>query len=149
MQTPSLRFVVDTMSRNALLTRIKSRGLSLLGMLAVVLVLGCQQNGNLGDVSGVVSLDGTPLADVVVSFTPKTGGRASIGQTDAEGKYRLIFSTTELGAQLGEHRVEILPADDEAPNMRVIPKKYQINSPLSAHVESGVNQIDFELKSKE
>ena len=67
---------------------------------------GCGNRG-LGQVSGTVTLDGAPVADATVMFTPLGGGRPAAGVTDASGKYTLIFDRSGTGAQLGEHVVEI------------------------------------------
>ncbi len=38
----------------------------------------------LGTVSGQIRLDGQPLADATVFFSPEGGGRTSVGRTDAK-----------------------------------------------------------------
>ena len=61
----------------------------------------------LAEVYGTVTLDGVPLANVKVTFQPKTG-RPSIGTTDPAGHYRLeYYSEVKSGAQIGSHTVRV------------------------------------------
>jgi len=78
--------------------------------LAVALVLGCygcnSSDVSLGIVNGKVTIDGKPLANAIVTFVPKQGGRAALGTTDPDGNYQLIYSTRK-GALVGTHDVTI------------------------------------------
>jgi len=108
-------------------------------------------------VSGVVTLDGTPVPNAVINFTP-ANGRPSVGFTDANGEYELIYTASRQGALLGEHTVRIKSAESSgggegnapkiAASKESIPAKYNTKTELTAQVESGSNTIDFELKSK-
>ena len=53
---------------------------------------GCLNGGNsdLGTVTGVVTVDGEPINYATVTFMP-TQGRASVGLTDADGAYKLVY----------------------------------------------------------
>lgn len=51
--------------------------------------LGCGANKPV-PVAGKVTLDGQPLADAGVVFTPEGGGRPAYGNTEADGSFRLI-----------------------------------------------------------
>lgn len=75
---------------------------------------GCSGNGTPGDltpVAGLVSLDGKPLAEATVTFYASDpavapGYSASVGKTDAEGKYQLI-SRGNPGTLPGAFKVTI------------------------------------------
>ena len=128
-----------------------------------VLLTGCGSGiadlPELGTVTGTVTLDGTPLADAAVSFTPASG-RHSGGTTDDQGYYSLQYTADESGAKIGLHtvRIEIIregdylddpdnksaAATDAAANL---PAVYNIKSELSAEVKSGSNTFDFNLTS--
>lgn len=62
-------------------------------------------------VSGTVTVDGVPLEDVAVNFTPIAAegaeGPGSSGVTDAQGRYslRTIGDRRVRGAVVGKHRV--------------------------------------------
>ena len=134
-------------------------------VLAVVLSVhsGCGYRSSdidLADVSGTVTLDGKPLANVLLTFVPDTG-RSSFGTTDAAGFYQLKYTGDTDGAVLGEHKVviESLAAVDggfsdpsiehsNADSKELVPRKYNARSTLKREVASGSNTIDFELTSR-
>jgi len=64
-------------------------------------------------VSGVVTLNGAPYKNAVVSFQPlATGGNANPGRgssaiTDESGRFTLRTDTGETGAVVGKHKVRI------------------------------------------
>lgn len=82
----------------------------------VAAVTGCGGGSELdvGEVTGVVTLDGKPLPNAVVTFVPKAGGPSGVGTTDAEGKYQLL-TVEEAGAVVGEHLVSIVCVPEAAP----------------------------------
>ena len=74
---------------------------------------GCGGSGlDLAPVSGRVTLDGEPLANVTVTFLPKDGASAS-GRTNDNGEYELT-TIAEKGALLGEHTVTVTTPRPEA-----------------------------------
>jgi hypothetical protein len=80
-----------------------------------VFVLGCGggASGYNTSVEGVVTLDGQPLGNVVVSFVPNSQGEVqlpvSMARTDEHGRFKLQCkrngSTEEPGAVFGTHVV--------------------------------------------
>jgi hypothetical protein len=80
----------------------------------LVLVAGCGQGLPVVPASGVVMLDGAPLANVTVMTQPiatdsPNPGPGSFGRTDAEGRFDLELVKPEVrGAIIGEHRVMIM-----------------------------------------
>ena len=124
----------------------------------IAFISGCgaaSDQPELGTVHGVVTMDGKPLANVIVAFEPVAGGRASMGKTDAEGSYELVYSADAKGAVVGSHRVTITAetgATDEEPDPskeaeNTIPAKYSTETTLNKEVKAGDNTIDFELTS--
>lgn len=81
-------------------------------LLVVVLLVtvGCAGSDRppLGKVKGVVTLDGTPVPNASVMFTPIAGGRPASGTTDAEGRFSLTTFDPGDGALIGEHRVTVI-----------------------------------------
>jgi hypothetical protein len=128
---------------------------------ALLFVLGCGSSGKLAPVSGVVTLNGKPLANALVSFQPIAGqgtspGVGSYGTTDAAGKYSLRTADTDApGAVVGNHLVVInlkVESDDRDPRTRppakTLPAKYNIQSELQFKVElGGTTAANFDLKS--
>ena len=102
--------------------------LLLLGLAAcAVAVAGCPADTAVVDteyVEGVVTLDGTPVPEATVMFTPVTPGQGlgATGQTDANGVYKLTATTTgdataEAGAGTlpGEYYVGVIKSVTETP----------------------------------
>jgi len=125
-----------------------------LGMAALVCLAGCggPEHPDVGRVSGVVTLDGQPLAEATVMFQP-TQGRASIATTDSAGKYSLTYLDGVPGALLGSHKVIIrteVPGEDGQPPIvkEKLPKRYHAQTELTAEVKPGSNTINFDLTSQ-
>ena len=128
------------------------------GLIAVAGFGGCSNRpANVGYVKGKVTLDGQPVPNALVSFTPtKTGaGTVSNARTDANGDYILSYTKDIQGADVGEHTVRVTtfqPAnpDEEPPTALVpekIPAKYNTKSELKKEVKEGNNEINIELKT--
>ena len=67
------------------------KSLVMAALLTLVSSVGCSgasDQPELGEVSGIVTLDGKPVVGVNVVFKPDIG-RAAAGNTDAEGNYSL------------------------------------------------------------
>ncbi|MEX1026648.1 MAG: hypothetical protein WD049_01385, partial [Candidatus Paceibacterota bacterium] len=94
--------------------QLNNAGLGVLGVLAAV-TLGCGGDGyRMAPVSGTVMLDGAPLPNASVTFSPSAQGQSeqagpgSYGRTNEQGKYSLKRIDTDAnGALVGNHRVEI------------------------------------------
>lgn len=138
-------------SRNAIAGLIKLAALS-------ALCLGCGANES-AEVRGKVSLDGQPLEEGTISFIPNTGSQNQAWAPIKGGAF-VIEGSSGLG--LGVSRVEIralrrtgkiLPTsisgmEPDYEMQEVIPQRYNSASQLKAEIKPGVNQIDFDLKSK-
>jgi hypothetical protein len=111
---------------------------------------------NVGKVRGKVTLEGQPLGDALVTFTPvQEGGSSALGKTDVDGSYRLSYANGIEGAEIGENRVSISTYDQGNPDgdpprpkvLEKIPLKYNIRTELVREVKSGENSIDFDLQT--
>lgn len=138
--------------------------MKLLGIVLFVVLfeVGCGPSGlPQADVSGKVTFQGNPVADVLVSFIPEKGPGAS-GKTDAEGNYTLMTKKPGDGAVVGKHVVTISqpvqgmilekgkPPRMVPPPKLTIPPKFAdaTTSGLIAEVKDGGNTINFELSEK-
>ena len=81
----------------------RSLALAVFGVAALALGLGCSNPNKKVEVK--VTMDDTPLADALVSFTSDTGASAS-GMTDATGMCKLKSGTKE-GVLAGDYAVTI------------------------------------------
>ena len=133
--------------------------------LAALLCAGCGKS-DVVPVSGIVTLDGQPLAHATVVFEPdsdaKEPGPGSTGVTDENGKYTLqIMTTNASGARVGKHKVKITAyeGDGEAPSSDPnqaknvfrkprLPPEYNSQSTLTFEVPAkGSTTADFKLTS--
>jgi hypothetical protein len=120
---------------------------------AIWTMTGCGRSDlpELGSVTGTVTLQGKPLADAIVTFSPENG-RPSKGTTDDSGRYELIYTQDAKGAMIGTHRVQITmiqtPEEDDlpegAPAPNALPPEATDNS-ITKEVASGANEIAIEL----
>ena len=107
---------------------------------------------DLGTVTGIVTLNGEPLARATIAFHPRPpkpgqspAGSASFGRTDENGLYELEYVQNVPGAVLGKHRVEITP---HSSSRVLLPSKYNDRSQLEVEVKEGKNFHNFTLKTK-
>jgi hypothetical protein len=116
---------------------------------------GCGGKYDLGQVEGTVTLDGKPLAEASVTFSPLNAGAESPGSsgiTDSNGKYSLSLVVDETsGALVGKHQVVI--AKNFTSSSDVATPQELANASLPAHdftfeVKSGSNKADFNLETK-
>jgi hypothetical protein len=119
-------------------------------------------------VSGVVTLDGKPLAGAQVTLIPQgaTAGQAAMGRTDAAGVFEVVtVDRQEKGAAEGSYRVliskkvnpdgtDFMPKPDDDPMLasykEMLPEVYwdETKSMLSAEVPAGGAKLEFKLDSK-
>lgn len=121
------------------------------------LIFGCSANvqdqPELGEVTGTVTMDDKPLSQALVVFSPESG-RSSTAVTDDAGMYQLQYLHNVRGAVIGNHKVQITTyfKDEDSPQAlkykEKIPSRYNSKSTLTAMVEAGSNKHDFALKSK-
>ena len=131
-------------------------------LLTLLAALGCGGSDlDLAPVTGVVTLDGQPIADAGIYFTPADPkqGPPAVGTTDELGEFALITANHD-GAVLGEHRVAISKDESTAiPQSRgfplykfkhYVPEKYGdgSSSGLTATVVDDDNRFEFKLTSK-
>lgn len=111
---------------------------------------GCGGDPNIIPVTGQITLDGSPLANAEVTFTPsKFQAGSSMGTTDENGNYELFHTVDQKGAYFGSHIVSI--SKDETSSrgvLQIVPPNYNRKSKLTAEVsQDGPNEIDFDLES--
>ena len=118
-----------------------------------LLVAGCRSENDLAKVKGKVTLNGQPLQGAIVEFRPTAAeGSPSAAQTDAKGRYELMYTFTTAGAMPGEHVVSIRTAEtcfddegNEIERVERVPARYNSQTELTRTVEPGRNTFNFEL----
>ena len=122
-------------------------------LLSSLLATGCGSGNGMARVKGKISLNGQPLEHATIEFRPTAdGGAPSSGQTDADGRYELMYTFDTPGALPGEYIVSIRTAgtffdDDcnEREREERVPARYNNQTELKRTVESGRNRFDFDL----
>lgn len=140
-------------------------GMRLAGLVLLGLLVGCGGRSDMAPVSGVVTVDGKPVAAAQVLFT-SPNRRPAVGETDAEGRYVLSTHEQGDGAAIGSYNVtvtarptiQLSAAGSVGPTTRrpvvqhgpksPVPLKYSdaANPLLTVEVKPGENEIPFELK---
>jgi hypothetical protein len=79
-------------------------------------VIGCGSGSGVATakVKGNVKVAGAPMAGIMVTFAPESGGRASMGLTDSSGNYELSTYGNGDGAVPGKHKV-VFAMENAAP----------------------------------
>lgn len=150
--------------RSQYMTRWTGAGALLLAALSLA-ATGCGKSGGykVVPVSGTVTIDGKPAANIAVVFQPVASGKGeagpgSTGVTDAQGRFTLILTGTDKrpGAVVGRHRVTFsgMAAQRDETDDTVkpgppdpVPAKYR-EKPLEFEVPaSGTDKADFKLES--
>lgn len=143
------------------LKRYRPLGSVVLGLSLGVLA-GCGGSPYpLADVSGVVTLDGEPLAGARVAFQPRREGKGldsgpgSYGTTDAHGRYTLRTIDGTSGAVVATHDVRIStyvgeadPTSDAPQTLAPerVPPRYKLPDALTSTVpDKGTAGADFHL----
>lgn len=132
--------------------------------LSVTMVTGCGSGGTpIVPVSGVITLDGKPLANAHVGFEPQAkpgatvAGPGAYGTTNDDGRYELTALNKEIGAVVGMNRVTIQTFKAEkGPNDEMIvtrkellPDRYHSPSELTFNVpKGGTENANFDLNAK-
>lgn len=105
----------------------------------VLVGLGCSGSANLHPVSGVVTLEGKPLANTRVTFNPTdSAGRMAFGQTDSEGQFKLTTFNHNDGALPGQYKVTI----------SVVGPAHMVDSALATNLKGLLADRERNLKNK-
>jgi hypothetical protein len=138
-----------------MLLRIGSAGV--LVTIIVELSVGCGSIRGHVPVEGKVSLDGKPLVDATVMFTPTRANQPGpfVGATDAEGKFTLRDSeNSHAGVAAGEYSVIIAtvksdPKDESPPTKKeIVPAEYRSGTKKFEVPRDGTTEANFDMKSR-
>lgn len=125
------------------------------GLAVCLVVAGCgggvSDKPTMGKVSGVVTLEGKPVAGATIEFNPDnsraTTGPRSSAVTDADGKFTLMGPGAEEGAVVGFHKVTITCPPKPGENSSSIDTSKAPTTPCSVPEKFG--KIDTTDVSKE
>ncbi len=117
---------------------------------ALCVIAGCGPSSS--TVSGKVTLDGQPLANGSISFTPEDGQTATAGAAITNGAYTVELppgkKRVEISATKVVGQVRAYEGDPNSPMMDdVRPIEFTSKSPMTVDIAAGENQHNFELQS--
>jgi hypothetical protein len=118
---------------------------------------GCDRGPPSGAVNGEVTLDGQPVKNGRILFTPIDRQTQPAGGTISDGKFTVsdvpvAKMRVEINGNkvIGKRRVY-----EDSPNSPIVeevaelvPRKYNINSELTLDVKEGSQTVQYDLKSK-
>ena len=121
---------------------------------ALLPLVGCD-DGNIAEVSGTVSLDGTPIEAGSIMFVPADGSTSTAGGAIKNGKYsvkvplgKMKVSIT-MPKKVGKKKLYNTPDSPEGDLWAEgLPAKYNEKSELELEVKSGRNPKNWELTKK-
>lgn len=128
-----------------------------LACLAFTLIFaGCNRGPAMGKISGEVTMDGQPLKEGRILFTPEDGQGQTGGGTIADGKFLVEVRPAKMKVQINASKVVgKRPAYEGVPNspmddivQEIIPKRYNDQTELKQDVKAGPQTVKFELHSK-
>ena len=125
------------------------------GLVACALAAaGCDGSG-LADVSGTVTVDGTPIEEGAITFYPVDGQGQTAGGPIKDGKYSVPVSVGKMKVSIsypraiGKKKLYNTPESPEGIIWKEgLPGRYNEQSELTFEVKSGKNTKDWELTVK-
>lgn len=132
-----------------------------LGIGLVGLISGCGPAGGTVSVRGHVTFDDESISEGTIAFVPSgatsgssTGGPIQNGTYSLGKDAGLVPGTYTVEIRASRKTGEIVPAVPPATgevevSEQFIPAKYNSESTLEAQVQSGENELDFNLRSTE
>jgi len=126
-----------------------------LALLAVA--LGCSFKPPTGTILGEVTLDGQPIQDGSVLFTPLDGQGQTGGAPIKDGKFTAenvsvakmkveIHGNRATGKKIKLYDTPDSPVSDEL--VEIVPFRYNFQSQLTLDVKSGKQDVKYDLKSR-
>lgn len=131
---------------------------------------GCGGKVATNMVEGTITMDGAPLADATITFSPVSqgSGMIGVGTSDAEGKFTLqtVAGAIGKGTTAGEYTIfvtktEAVPTGNtstadggeivrEVEDKSLIPEQYTkaSTSPIKQTIVKGLNKVEIKLLSK-
>ncbi len=121
-------------------------------MIALTLVVGCKKR-TMGTVSGMVTIDGTPVKTGGISFFPSNLQASTAGSEITDGQYSAEVAPGVAKVEIrvpkvvGQKKLYNTPNSPVRPILaEVLPAKYNDETELTLDVQLGENKHDFALK---
>ncbi len=119
---------------------------------ALAILAGCGGDAEMADVSGTVSVDGTPAAKGSVAFIPADGKGPTAGCEIVNGQYsaKVPLGTAKVQIRvpkvIGKRKLYNTPDSPVQETLaEVLPAKYHNKTELTFDVKPGKNEKNWEL----
>jgi len=114
----------------------------------------CNHGPAVGKISGEVTLDGSPLKEGRILFTPVDGQSQTGGATITDGKFTADIPVAKMTVQINANEVigkePAYAGDPKSPMIdkvrELIPKRYNDQSELTLDVKPGSQTVKYEPK---
>lgn len=150
------------MPRNLSISRFPLANWCCLGVLSLVAAAGCGKSEELGQITGLVTYQGSPVNSGTVVFENRSLGVSVRASLDSEGRYQVrthdrdglppgTYQVAVTSTMIGSGASPFVGGVEEKsyqPTGPPVPAKYHkvSTSGLSADVKPGSNVADFELE---
>jgi len=122
--------------------------------ICTVFAAGCD-GSKFAEVSGTVTVDGTPVETGSITFLPADGMTPTAGGEIKDGKYNvqvpigLMKVSISVPKVIGKKKIYPTPESPEMPiTKEALPERYNEKTELTLEVKSGANPKDWELSGK-
>ena len=123
-------------------------------LVAALTLAGCGGDGT-AEVTGNVTVDGTPIEAGAIRFVPVDGKSPTAGAEIKQGRYaaRVPVGPAKVGISMskvvGKKKLYATPNSPEMPiTAEALPPKYNEKTELTFDVQPGRNEKDFALTTK-
>jgi hypothetical protein len=120
-----------------------------------VLGTGCARGPAVGIVQGEVTLDGQPIKDGRISFTPVDGEASTAGSSIVDGRFQAEVPVTHMKVAINANKVVGKRKAYDTPDspvfddvVEMVPARYNVNSDLTLDVKRGPQEVKYDLKTK-
>lgn len=124
-------------------------------LVSLALAAGCDSGPAVGTVNGEVTLDGQPLAEGRVQFTPLDGKGQTAGDMIKDGKFKLEVPVATMKVEIyaskviGQRKLYDTPTSPTVPvSVDIVPAKYNTNSTFVLEVKRGQQDAKYAVTSK-
>lgn len=117
-----------------------------------VLTVGCSKGPPMGQVTGTVTVDGTPAKSGAIGFFPVDGNSVTTGAAIKDGKYTAEVPVGKVKVEInvtkvvGEKKLYDTPDSKVMPvTAQILPPRYNDRTTLELDVQPGKNEKNYEL----
>jgi hypothetical protein len=119
-------------------------------VLGMIVAGGCSDKPPMGDVQGIVTVNGQPLSEGGVRFIPVDGTTPTTGGTIRDGKFRVAVPVSKQRVEItasviDREKTPPNPSNDQIVMKKLVPSRYNSQSTLEIDVVPGLNTPEYKL----